>query len=183
MKSKKPRPTFNRYSQPKRQPTRILWMIIALLVAVTIIIYMVWSYTSNDAADNGTTIVISTVDDKIGTAQLPSVPKASTDLDNRDITLNDTITVNDDNISAKTIVIPDPKTIVEAPLPKTNSLAKEEIDRLSDEKLRFAEQQRLAAEQVVISEQLTQMKAEQIALLEQQIAQLEAQKRAEALVE
>lgn len=69
-----------------------------------------------------------------------------------------------------------PKTILNAPLPATDSLAKEEIDRLEDERHRLADQEKIAAEQVAMHEQLTDMKAEQIALLEQQIAQLEADK-------
>lgn len=68
------------------------------------------------------------------------------------------------------------KAILESPLPETDSLAKEEIDRLEDEYQRLKEKEKLAAEQVEMNKKLTEMKAEQIALLEQQIAQLEAVK-------
>lgn len=66
------------------------------------------------------------------------------------------------------------ETILSAPLPETDSLAKEEVDRLEDEHQLLAEQERLATEQVQMNKKLTDMKAEQIKLLEQQIAQLEA---------
>lgn len=68
----------------------------------------------------------------------------------------------------------DSEAILNAPLPETDSLAKEEIDRLEDTRKRLAEQEKLAAEQVAMNKQLTEMKAEQIELLEQQIAQIEA---------
>ena len=69
---------------------------------------------------------------------------------------------------------PNPEAILNAPLPETDSLAKEEIDRLEDESKRLAEQEKLATEQITMTKKLTDMKAEQIELLEQQIAQLEA---------
>ena len=42
----------------------------------------------------------------------------------------------------------------------------------------MAEQEKLAAEQLAMNKKLTDMKAEQIALLEQQIAELEANETA-----
>ena len=85
-----------------------------------------------------------------------------------------------DIVDDKNIDTPNPKAILNAPLPKTESLAKEEIDLLEDKRKRFAEQEKLAAEQLAMNQQLTDMKAEQIALLEQQIAQLEADSAADA---
>jgi len=79
--------------------------------------------------------------------------------------------------------IPNPTAILDAPLPKNDSLAKEEIDRLEDERQRLVEQEKLAAEQVAMNKQLTDMKAEQIALLEQQIAQLESNDSNKATVQ
>lgn len=67
-----------------------------------------------------------------------------------------------------------PETILNAPLPESDSLAKEEIDRLDDELKRLTEQEKLAAEQLAMNKQLAEMKEEQIALVEQQLAQLEA---------
>ena len=74
--------------------------------------------------------------------------------------------------------IPSAAAILNAPLPTTDSLAKEEIDRLADERKRFAEQEALITEQVTMNQQLTDMKAEQIELFEQQVAQLEADAQA-----
>ena len=87
------------------------------------------------------------------------------------------LVIDDENQGSANITdsdISDAKAILEAPLPKTNSLAKEEIDRLEDERKRLAEQEKLAAEQIAMTKQLTELKAQEIALLEQQIAQLEA---------
>jgi hypothetical protein len=74
--------------------------------------------------------------------------------------------------------IPDPKAIVNAKIPESESLAKEEIDRLEDERKRLAEQEKLAKEQLQLVADINQQKAAQIALLEQQIAQLEKDKAA-----
>ncbi|MGP4712733.1 MULTISPECIES: hypothetical protein [unclassified Psychrobacter] len=195
MKSQKSRPTFSRYSKPKRQPTQILWIAIALIIAIIILAYLLWLRSTADNMDEqGTTIDISTVEEQIRAAQPVSSPVVPSDKTVDDDSVNSTNsptidTLNDnDTLAVKTIAVPSPKKITEAPLPKTNSLAKEEIDRLKDEKQRFAEQERLAAEQIAMTKQLTQMKAEQIALLETQIAQLEAQKleaqkRARATIE
>ena len=103
-------------------------------------------------------------------------------VDELDTVLSDS-TVADESIDIvddKNIDTPNPKAILNAPLPKTESLAKEEIDLLEDKRKRFAEQEKLAAEQLAMNQQLTDMKAEQIALLEQQIAQLEADSAADA---
>lgn len=193
MKSKKPRPTFNRYAQPKHRSAPLLWIAITLIVVLIILAYLFWSQSTADDVDSeGTTIVISTVEEQGKMAQsasiIPVADASDIDIDNNDSTdnLDDTATStldNKDSISIQTVDIPNPKTIIEAPLPATDSLAKEEIDRLNDEKQRFAEQERLAAEQIAMTKQLTQMKAEQIALLEAQIAQLEAQKRRKAIIE
>ncbi|MGP4952973.1 hypothetical protein ACTXGO_12450 [Psychrobacter sp. T6-1] len=195
MKSHKPRPTFSRYSKPKRQPVQILWIAIALILAIIILAYLLWLRSTADNMDEqGTTIDISTVEEQIRAAQPVSSPVVPSDktIDNDSVNSTNSPTIDtlkdNDTLAVKTIAVPSPKKIIEAPLPKTNSLAKEEIDRLKDEKQRFAEQERLAAEQIAMTKQLTQMKAEQIALLETQIAQLEAQKldaqkRARATIE
>lgn len=69
--------------------------------------------------------------------------------------------------------IPDPKAIINAKIPESESLAKEEIDRLEDERKRLAAQEKLAKEQLQLVADIDKQKAAQIALLEQQIAQLE----------
>ena len=72
--------------------------------------------------------------------------------------------------------IPDPKAIINAKIPESESLAKEEIDRLEDERKRLVEQEKLAKEQLQLVADINQRKAAQIALLEQQIAELEKDK-------
>lgn len=49
------------------------------------------------------------------------------------------------------------------------------MDRLEDERQRLAEQEGSAAEQVAMNKELAERKAEQIVLLEQPIAKLEAE--------
>ena len=92
------------------------------------------------------------------------------DLESNDGTLDDSQAI----AAVTDTEAPDPEAILNAPLPETDSLAKEEIDRLEDESKRLAEQEKLATEQITMTKKLTDMKAEQIELLEQQIAQLEA---------
>lgn len=76
--------------------------------------------------------------------------------------------------------IPNPDAIINAPLPENASLAKEEIDKLDDEYTRLTEQEKIGQQQAKLMEELTQKKAEQIELLEKQIAQLEGQGSAAA---
>lgn len=87
---------------------------------------------------------------------------------NEDTMAGSTLPINDTAVSA------DPNAIINAPIPTSDSVAKEEIDRLNDEQSRLAEQEALALEQIEMTQDLSDMKAEQIKLLEQQIAQLEA---------
>lgn len=87
---------------------------------------------------------------------------------NADTMAGSTLPMSDTAVSA------DPNAIINAPLPTSDSVAKEEIDRLNDEQSRLAEQEALALEQIEMTQDLSDMKAEQIKLLEQQIAQLEA---------
>lgn len=151
------------------------WWLIALLAAL-LIGYLIWKSISPNTATlpirNSPSI----------TAQTDVAPSDSMPLDNvtNDTTLNES-TLNDGMLNENATPsdtsnnqILDPNTILNAPLPETDSLAKEEIDRLEDERQRLAEQEKLAAEQLAMNKELTEMKAEQIALLEQQIAELEA---------
>ena len=85
--------------------------------------------------------------------------------------------IDDSNLAGFTISsIPDPKAIINAKIPESESLAKEEIDRLEDERKRLVEQEKLAKEQLQLVADINQRKAAQIALLEQQIAELEKDK-------
>ena len=76
--------------------------------------------------------------------------------------------------------IPNPDDIINAPLPENASLYKEELDKLDDEYSRLTEQEKIGQQQAKLMEELTQKKAEQIELLEKQIAQLEGQGSAAA---
>ena len=157
--SKKP---TNAINSNKRRPK---WWLAILLLAI-FIGYLVWKSTvpqsNQSAAEN--LPVTSEQNKPTQSASLPLEDDVSNVIDDE----------NQDSADTNNSNIPDPKAILEAPLPKTNSLAKEEIDRLEDERKRLAEQEKLAAEQVAMTKQLTELKAEEIALLEQQIAQLEA---------
>lgn len=154
----------------KKKPTKARqkwWPIIIL--AVLLIGYLVWKNNSPNASiapvESTASTAASIEQDSAKQADTNSLNNTS---DNSELNLDtDDATVTDNQT-------PDPEAILNAPLPETDSLAKEEIDRLADEHKRLAEQEKLAAEQLTMNKQLTEMKAEQIALLEEQIAQLEA---------
>lgn len=88
---------------------------------------------------------------------------------------------NSDSATGNPIVedtanLPEPSAILNREVPKDNSLIKEEIDRLDDEHSRLVELEELALQNKQQMQDISQKKAAQIELLEQQIAQLEAQK-------
>lgn len=60
--------------------------------------------------------------------------------------------------------------LLTAPLPTDPALAAEEVDRLSDEQQRLAAQKQTLSQQVTDSNQLIELKAEQIRLLEAELA-------------
>ncbi|MFZ3143340.1 hypothetical protein [Psychrobacter glacincola] len=166
MKSKKMRPLSNKVSKKSTISRQKWWF--GILLIVLFIGYLVWK---NSLPEHNTTAVESL---PATTEQPDAVPSTSTatSLDN---VVNDDVLDDSQAIAAVTDTeAPDPEDILKAPLPKTNSLAKEEIDRLEDERQRLAAQEKLAAEQIAMTKQLTELKAQEIALLEQQIAQLEA---------
>ena len=165
------RPLPNKASSKKTTKTanfnkpRPKWWF-GILLIVLLVGYLVWksmaSQPNHTTAEN-----LSVTSEQNEPTQIASVPLED---DVRDVINNE----NQDSANIRDSDIPDPKAILEAPLPETDSLAKEEIDRLEDERKRLAEQEKLAAEQIAMTKQLTELKAEEIALLEQQIAQLEA---------
>ena len=154
----------------KKKPTKARqkwWPIIIL--AVLLIGYLVWKNNSPNAS-------ITPVESTASTAasiEQDSAKQADTNSLNN-TSDNSELNLDTDDATVMDSQMPDPEAILNAPLPETDSLAKEEIDRLEDERKRLAEQEKLAAEQLTMNKQLTEMKAEQIALLEEQIAQLEA---------
>lgn len=166
MNRKKMRPLSTKSSEKNSTKFRQKWWLIALLLTTLLIGYLIWKSIS----PNTDTLPIKNSPSMI--EQTDKAPSDSIPLDEgtNDTALNDTTTLPE-TATSQTL---DPKTILNAPLPETDSLAKEEIDRLEDERQRLAEQEKLAAEQLAMNKKLTDMKAEQIALLEEQIAQLEA---------
>jgi hypothetical protein len=159
----------------KKQPVkqRNKWWPIVIL-AVFLIGYLVWKNNSPDAEKAPIESTPPTAD----SIEQDSAEQAdTTSLDDGELTLDS------DRSAITNSQIPDPDAILNAPLPENDSLAKEEIDRLEDERQRLAEQEKLAAEQLAMNKQLTEMKEEQIALLEEQIAQLEAAESAKNRVE
>ena len=164
MKSKKMRPLSNKVLKKSNRSHQRWWF--GILLIVLFIGYLVWKSTipqsNQSAAEN-----LPVTSEQNEPTQSASVPLED---DVSDV-INDK---NRDSADSTDSDIPDPKAILEAPLPETNSLAKEEIDRLEDERQRLAAQEKLAAEQIAMTKQLTELKAQEIALLEQQIAQLEA---------
>ena len=158
------RPLSNKVSKKSNRSRQKWWF--GILLIVLFIGYLVWK---NSLPEDNTTAVESL---PATTEQPDAVPSTATSLDN---VVNDDVLDDSQAIAAVTDTeAPDPEDILKAPLPKTNSLAKEEIDRLEDERQRLAAQEKLAAEQIAMTKQLTELKAQEIALLEQQIAQLEA---------
>ncbi len=163
---------MNRKKTSSKFPQK--WWLLVVLVAL-LIGYLVWRSVSSDTAPVDATAP-STVE------QTDAKPIASSSVTGQinDPELNERTPLNNEIVSEDSAFDNNStnQPIHTKPLPKTNSLAKEEIDRLEDERQRMAEQEKLAAEQLAMNKKLTEMKAEQIALLEQQIAELEANETA-----
>lgn len=181
MNRKKMRPLSTKSSKKQSAKFYQKWWLVVILAAL-LIGYLVWRNISPDTETQNPPTIAETI-----TAE----PSASVPLNNEtnDTALNQS-TLNEnalnegtDPSTASNTQTLDPKTILNAPLPETDSLAKEEIDRLEDERKRLAEQEKLAAEQLAMNKELTDMKAEQIALLEKQIAQLETNNTGQTSVE
>jgi len=167
MTSKKPSPTLSKTSTTSVRSKRFIT--IALLLLAIIIAYFVWSGPlSNTPPTKETT-------EKTVPSQVDETPE---NVDNKLVdpvdTINNNVPLSNEKAESTEQQASDPEVILNAKLPETDSLAKEEVDRLEDERQRLIEQEKLAVEQVQMNKKLTDMKAEQIKLLEQQIAQLEA---------
>lgn len=187
MKNKKQHPLLSKRAKAKAAKSRRkIWIAIILAVLFITIGYLVWAQSVSENNKTSSRAPSPSIPEQTEATQaaMPAenvLSKVNSD----DVVLNES-TIIDENSSTSTnstMQTPNPASILSAPLPKTDSLAKEEIDRLADESKRFAEQEKLAAEQLVMNKKLTDMKAEQIALLEQQIAQLEAGNAAQTKVE
>lgn len=178
-------PISNRPSLPRQQhgnttPT-VLLMVLAVvaLLAIGYLLVQLFStpptvehsqqgpvFSSKPIATSATNAVATTAE----TANAGELANKATDTDTGANT-------DDSNlVSLTNSSIPDPKAIINAKIPESESLAKEEIDRLEDERKRLVEQEKLAKEQLQLVADINQRKAAQIALLEQQIAELEKDK-------
>ena len=173
MNKKRLRPLSTKSALKKSAKSRQKWWLI-IIVAALLIGYLIWE---NNSPDTEKAPIESTPPTADSIEQDSAEQADTTSLDDGELTLD-----SDSSISTNS-QIPDPDAILNAPLPENDSLAKEEIDRLEDERQRLAEQEKLAAEQLAMNKQLTEMKEEQIALLEEQIAQLEAAESAKNRVE
>ena len=187
MKNKKPHPLLNKHlnNKPSKSHSKAAVAVILVLL-VAAFGYFIWTQSqpkvsepidqSSSALAEQTKTTNTVASPDVSSDDIKSDVEGSIDDTADDGTSRDNDTINTENNSAAMASnqIPDPKAILQAPLPQNNSLAKEEIDRLEDERQRLAEQEKLAAEQLAMNKKLADMKAEQIALLEQQIAQLEA---------
>ncbi len=167
MTSKKPSPTLSKTSTTSVRSKRFIT--IALLLLAIIIAYFVWLRPlSNTPPTKETT-------EKTVPSQVDETPE---NVDNKLVdpvdTINNNVPLSNEKAEPTEQQASDPEVILNAKLPETDSLAKEEVDRLEDERQRLIEKEKLAVEQVQMNKKLTDMKAEQIKLLEQQIAQLEA---------
>ncbi|MDN3452374.1 MULTISPECIES: hypothetical protein [unclassified Psychrobacter] len=173
MKRENIRPLPTHFS--KKKVTKIrqkIWVVLILVLLLIAIGYLILGRSGTES-----TLPVQ------GTTSVPMTEPLQTELTTENTSeepdntaLNDSMLTDETSIEAndESSTIPNPAAILEAPLPETDSLAKEEIDRLEDERKRLAEQEKLTTEQLTMNKQLTDMKAEQIDLLEQQIAQLEA---------
>ena len=193
MTSKNPRSTFSKGKKHQSaKPRHKKWLVAVLLLPILIIGYLFWSQPSSDTtvAPMVAPPTITQQSDAARSADPSTEPSAEdtiiesdTKSDNDAINGSSNDSTTDENLSASkdnatenksNVAIPSSKAIIDAPIPETDTLAKEEIDRLADEHQRLKEQENIDAEQIEMTKSLTQMKAQQIELLEQQIAELEA---------
>ena len=198
MTSKKPHSTFSKGKKHQSaKPRHKKWLVAILLLPILIIGYLFWSQPSSDTtvAPMVAPPTITQQSDAARSADPSTEPSAEdtiiesdTKSDNDAINGSSNDSTTDENLSASkdnatenksNVAIPSSKAITDAPIPETDTLAKEEIDRLADEHQRLKEQENIDAEQIEMTKSLTQMKAQQIELLERQIAELEAEQAAQ----
>jgi hypothetical protein len=198
MTSKKPHSTFSKGKKHQSaKPRHKKWLVAILLLPILIIGYLFWSQPSSDTTVTPMAAppTITQQSDAARSADPSTEPSAEdtiiesdTKSDNNAINGSSNDSTTDENLSASkdnatenksNVAIPSSKAITDAPIPETDTLAKEEIDRLADEYQRLKEQENIDAEQIEMTKSLTQMKAQQIELLERQIAELEARQVAQ----
>ena len=169
MKNPNMRPLSTKSLTKNSKKSQHKWLLVVALV-VLFIGYLIWKNALSDTSFLSNSVPIT---EQVEVTMPASMPLDST-VDNT-VNNSDVVLEGNDNLSVpSTDQLPKPDAILNAPIPETSSLVKEESDRLNDERIRSAEQEKLLAEQMAMNKQLAEMKAEQIALVEQQIAQLEA---------
>lgn len=186
MKPEKKRPTLTKNTKSNKTSKKGLLFALALLLLLIVITYFVWPrpLPSSPTAVKDTPTAVEQADAAHSVAndsatQTNAIDNVETAADTNNID-NDS-SLDGSAVTASDSNTPSPKAILNAPLPQTDSLAKEEVDRLDDERKRLIEQEKLAADQIAMNKKLTEMKAEQIKLLEQQIAELEATQASESV--
>lgn len=181
MLSEKTRPILTKTSKTKSTSVGLKALIALIMLLIIIVIgYFFWPRPLPNSP--AMTKDIPTETEQTQAAQSAAMTEnIERSDDNNNSRENNTVTAQGTEMTD--LPLPKAAAILNAPLPATDSLAKEEIDRLEDQQQRLAEKEKLAAEQITMSQELTDMKAEQIALLEEQIAKLEATKQAEASAE
>ena len=168
MTSKKPHPALIKKRRKSSKPSHQKWLLAMLILPIFILGYL---FLSQPSSDTTVTPMVSppTTTEQTAAAQAANPvavdPDATSETD--DIEAADASDTN-------ALDLLNAKAIINAPLPQNDSLAKEELDRLADQRERLQDQEKAASEQIAMTKQLTEMKAEQIELLEQQIAELEA---------
>ena len=189
MKNKKQHPLLSKRAKVKAAKSRRkIWMTIILVLLFITIGYLVWAQSVPETSKTDSSSPSIPEQTEPETSATMPAENVLSEANNDDATQNEGTVIDENAADAdtrtdSTIQVPKPAAILNAPLPKTDSLAKEEIDRLEDQRKRFAAQEKLAAEQLAMNKKLTEMKEEQIALIEQQIAQLEAENALETKAE
>jgi len=172
-----PIPTHTLPSLPRQQhgdttPTVLLMVlaVVALLAIGYLLVQLFNASTTAEHIQQGP--VFSSKPIAASSATVPATTANADEIANKTTASN--ANIDDSNLAGfANSTIPDPKAIINAKIPESESLAKEEIDRLEDERKRLAAQEKLAKEQLQLVADIDKQKAAQIALLEQQIAQLE----------
>lgn len=167
-------------AQPKSQKTqsqksgvkgdgkKLNLMILAAAVALVLLIlaWFLMKDNQNEVPDAGaqTAAIVASESDKTNETSVDQAPASESK-------------ISDVEALALDIPTADPSAILQADIPSDTALVKEEIDRLNDQDKRLLEQAQDIEEYLQDLSKLGDAKDEKIALLEAQIAQLEAQKQ------
>lgn len=158
---------FSAYNRSIRRPANkrkqlIMLGIGIILVCILIIGYLLYKFSQDNQ---------QAIDAVPETPPAATAPQPTEDAALPEQPVDDTVTDDISIAAGEQIAVDD---IVNAPLPSNQAIAAEELDRLADQRQNYGEREQALQEQVKLLEELTQKKAEQIDLLEQQIKQAEA---------